>query len=237
MVKTVVSVLYPPACLLCHRRVPLSSVLFCEPCARSMEPRRPPVCQRCGVGVSGAYDARAVCRRCQDERPAFEQARAPFVYRGMVREAIHAFKYRGRHRIGLWLAEEMVRTAKAELPLSRITRILPVPMHWMKRRLKGINPSACLAGAVAKGLTLPCELNGLRRTRWTRSQTRLTWSQRLRNVEGAFALRRHPRDDEGVLLIDDVLTSGATARACAQVLRRGGIKEVFVLTAACTPPA
>lgn len=236
MLKSVISVLYPPACLLCQRWIAMSSELFCELCRRSMDPLLPPVCQQCGVGLSGAYDAQSVCRRCQEQPPAFAQARAPFVYRGRVREAIHAFKYRGRHRIGLWLADKMVRTAETELPLSRISRILAVPMHWTRQRLKGDNPAAFLACAVAKTLQFPCQLDIVRRTRWTRSQTRLTLSQRVRNVAGAFEVRRPPAGDEAVLLIDDVLTSGATVNACAQVLRTAGVKEIFVLTAACTPP-
>jgi predicted amidophosphoribosyltransferase len=175
-----------------------------------------------------------VCQRCRTSPLAVEKARAPFVYAGTVREAIHAFKYDGRRRIGLWLASRMARTAAVEFPLSQINAIVPVPLHWAKHRLKGANPSAFLAKAVAKCLAIPLTPGCLRRIRWTPTQTRLGIHQRFGNVRGAFrADKRHM--DQAVLLIDDVLTSGATAHACALALRDAGTATVFVLTAACAP--
>jgi len=153
----------------------------------------------------------------------------------MVREAIHAFKYQGRRRIGFWLAAKMARTATRDLPVTEIDRIFPVPMHWLKLRLKGVNPAALLAQAVAKSLKLSCDLKLLQRTRWTPSQTRLGVRERFRNVRGSVQARQRGNSPPAVLLVDDVLTSGATAHACALALREAGVKRVFVLTAACAP--
>lgn len=235
MWQSIVSLLYPPACLLCHRRIDDTSAVFCQACERAMQPLLPPVCQRCGVGLSGAYDATALCQRCQKRPLAFDRARAPFVYVGAIREAIHAFKYGGHRRIGVWLASHMARVASALLPVSEIQAAVPVPMHWAKRRLKGAHPAALLARTVAELLHVPCELDGLQRTRWTPTQTRLTARQRFRNVQGTFRMTRPLRSDGTILLIDDVLTSGATAHACALALRTAGVRTVSVLTAACAP--
>ncbi len=242
----VLDALYPPACLLCRRRVvaPLSKPhaglgarnrLFCDACEGAMPVLRPPVCQRCGVGLDGAYDAQFWCSRCRTRAFAFEQARAPFVYLGAVREAIHAFKYDGHRRIGSWLAERMAQTAARDLPVEEVTAVLPVPMHWLKRRLKGANPAAFLAQTVAELLHRPCHLRAVQRRRWTPSQTRLSLRQRFRNVADAFRPCRRAVEGQTILLVDDVLTSGATAHACADALRTAGAARVYVLTAACAP--
>ena len=113
--------------------------------------------------------------------------------------------------------------------------VLSVPLHWIKRWLKGVNPAGQLAVTVARSLKKPYAPCALRRRRWTATQTRLRWRERFRNVDQAFAARKQFVTDKTVLLIDDVLTSGATANACARALKRAGAKRVFVLTAARTP--
>lgn len=207
---------------------------MCEACSRALQPLHPPVCQRCGRGVAGAYDRQVVCRRCQASPFAFEQACAPFSYTGLVREAVHAFKYDGHDRLGLWLATRMAQAARAQLPLGTIERVAPVPFHWLKSRMKGRNPVAFLAKAVAAELALLYDAHLLRRKRWTGSQTRLTRAQRFHNVAGAFTVPRRRPVYSAVLLIDDVLTTGATAQACALAFEEHAIKT-FVLTAACAP--
>lgn len=164
-------------------------------------------------------------------------AAAPFAYTPLVREAIHAFKYDHRRRVGAWLAEQMVSTARTNFPLSAISTIASVPMHWLKRRLRGYDPVAWLADEVASVLGLPHQPSLLQRRRWTPSQTRLSPARRLRNVRGAFCLGGDIEAGQAVLLIDDVLTSGATAGECASMLRAAGAGEVFVLTAACALPS
>lgn len=229
------SLLYPPACLLCRQPLDADRAPFCDACRADMSPPQPPLCLRCGLGVRGAYDALAICPSCRRRPPAFDRACAPFAYESRVREAIHAFKYHGHHRIGRWLAAEMAATAERSLPLNELRAVVAVPMHPLKRRLKGANPAEDLARALAETLRLPHQSALLRRRRWTPTQTRLRPSQRFRNVRDAFAPGRSHPADGAVLLVDDVLTSGATAHACALALRASGARAVFVLTAARAP--
>jgi len=231
-----INVLYPPACLLCRAPLASGTAELCRTCEGTMTPCGAPLCQRCGVPRPGAYDARVVCPSCEETPPAFHKARAPLVYTSSVRAAVHAFKYDGHRRLGRWLAHRMAQTAARHLRDESIDRILPVPMHWAKRRLTGANPAEWLASAVAARLGLPCEVRTLRRTRWTPTQTRLTRPQRLRNVRDAFAASGPPLGGRTVLLVDDVLTSGATAQACARALRAHGAARVLVLTAARALP-
>lgn len=198
----------------------------------------PPSCTRCGVGLPGAYDAQVICISCQRRPPIFERACAPFVYAQAASEALRAFKYQGRHRLGSWLAVHMARSAQRVLPLANVSAIVPVPLHWVKRRLRRLDPPFFLAQALAKALARPY-VPLLRRIRWTTTQTTLSPSARVRNVKGAFAVQMAPQEfnlfSKGVLLVDDVMTSGATANACAQTLREAGIQPVYIVTAARTP--
>ena len=229
------NLLYPPACLLCDRRLEAPEPCVCETCRRAMPRLLPPVCRRCGVSLPGAYDASLVCRSCMAQPPAFEQARAPFLYIGLVRDALHAFKYHGHRRVGAWLAEAMVHlhpAAHAEPPYDLLAS---VPMHWVKGRLKGMNPAAWLAQALSRQMRIAHEPRALRRMRWTSTQTRLSRTQRARNVAGAFRATPALVTRCRVLLIDDVLTTGATAHACALALREAGASAVSVLAAAIAP--
>ena len=236
------NLLYPPACVVCRgalvsdddaaRHTPDASRLVCRRCAEAMPRGTPPLCQLCGVGLPGAFDAVVQCAMCRSHPRAFEMARSSWRYQGSVEELVRQFKYHRRWRIGRWLAEHMVVTAQESLPLEEVAAVLPVPLHWLKRRLRGTNPSEELATVVARSLKKPCLLHALRRSRWTRTQTRLRWRERLRNVQQAF--RAEPRLVRGrtFLLVDDVLTSGATANACALALKQAGARRIFVLTAA-----
>lgn len=231
----VINLLYPPACTLCHRAIPRADTLLCDACRADLVPLRTPLCAACGQTLSGAFDLAASCGACRRRPPAFEAARAPWLYRGPMPRAIQAFKYRGRWRVGRWLASEMAHTARERMPVEEIDAILPVPLHWLKRWVKGWNPAEDLAVQVARAVRKPLARGALRRVRWTKSQTRLQGRARRRNVAHAFVAAERLVAGRTLLLVDDVLTTGATAEACAAALTRAGARRVFVLTAARTP--
>jgi len=240
--------LYPPACLLCRADLRSRSdsgstggasgqPILCPACVSALPRNGPPVCARCGMSLSGAFDAVLECARCRRRPPAFEMARAPWRYAGSAQAAIRQFKYHRRWRLGRWLSDAMTATARACLPMEEIAVVVPVPRHWLKRRLAGDDPARRLARVVARSLGKPYVPSAIRRTRWTASQTRLRGIRRRRNVQGAFRGSSRSVNRLAVLLIDDVLTSGATAGACAAALKDAGAARVFVLTAARTPLA
>lgn len=236
LLSRLTDLLYPPACVLCHKSAcHQPGILICAACRSTMPRSQAPVCDRCGVTLPGAFDAVVRCQSCQRHPRAFHLARAPWHYAGSIQEAIQQFKYQRRWRIGSWLATEMASCARRSLPLDDIETVVPVPSHWLKRRLRGRDPSRDLSQALSRLLEKPHHPTALRQTRWTHTQTRLSWMGRFRNVRRAFAARGRLVHDKTVLLVDDVLTSGATAHACAQALREAGARRVFVLTAARTP--
>lgn len=213
----------------------LGQQALCPECLRAMPKSGRPVCRRCGIALRGAFDASAPCRSCAIRPLAFEMARAPWQYAGAAQQAVRQFKYHRRWRIGRWLADTMAHTALASMPLAEIAAVLPVPSHWLRRRLRGSSPAEDLAYAVSRLLDKPCRPGALRRARWTRRQTRLPWRRRFQNVRQAFEADPRLVSGEAFLLIDDVVTSGATADACALALKRAGARAVFVLAAARTP--
>lgn len=185
--------------------------------------------------MPGAFDAIAWCAACRRTPLVFDQARAPWQYAGMTRRAIQQFKYHRHWRVGRWLAHEMAQTARQAFALDAITAVVPTPLHWVKRRVRGFNPTEPLAETIAHLLGKPYVPRALRRARWTRTQTRLRTEERFRNVHEAFVASASLVAGHTVLLVDDVLTSGATADACARALRLAGAQGVCVLAAARTP--
>ena len=238
------NLLYPPICVLCRTDLRASTgtrrgydCLLCQECRARMPRCGPPVCTSCGVELPGAFDALATCSSCRRHPKAFEAARAPWRYDGIAQAALQQFKYRRRHRVGDWLSETMSSAARSSLPMDSIDVVMPVPSHWLAGRLRGFDAPDHLARRVSRLLEKPYLPRALRRSRWTTTQTRLSWAKRFRNVRAAFTARPRLVRDRIILLVDDVLTSGATADACARALRQAGAVRVFVLTAARTPLA
>jgi ComF family protein len=169
------------------------------------------------------------CEACEF---LLEPANAPgavFDYGGPIADAIHRFKYRGRGDLAKPLGRLM---AKAAVGLrGEVDAVVPVPLHWRRRRWRGYDQAALLAKPIAKSLGAPALLRGLRRTRHTVSQIELPRHARRRNVAGAFAPGRLHGVDR-VLLVDDVRTTGATLEAASEALSAGGVRGVRTLVLA-----
>jgi ComF family protein len=156
------------------------------------------------------------------------------MYEGALRSLIHLFKYSGMRPLAKPLAEYLARSIPVD---ERFDAVVPVPLYWRRKWERGYNQAELLARFIAKRRGIPV-LNILRRKRATATQAGLASAGRRRNVAGAFALRssRFGKDQnvvgKKILLIDDVMTTGATASACASVLKRGGAKSVSLFTVA-----
>jgi ComF family protein len=210
-------VLVPERCAACTATVPADTV-FCHACHARVNVLESPLCVGCGSSPHGDQVgcARAFARYDGDAVPH------------PVADALHAFKYRGAWRLAPRLASAMAPCvpAPAVVPL-----VVPVPLHVTRLRARGFNQSALLAWNVGRIRRWPVAPLLLVRTRDTPSQTTLPAAARHANVDGAFALRRvGSTSGRHILLIDDVWTSGATARAIARLLRDAGAATVDVLT-------
>ena len=171
------------------------------------------------------------CSLCRLGARGFDAAYSYGSYEGDLRKLIHLYKYGGIeplvNRFGEWLALALPREQSFDV-------IIPMPLHWSKRLRRGFNQAELLARQVSRRWNVPIQ-NAIRRKKATAPQAGLTNSKRRLNVQGAFAAKSGVRlDGQRVLLIDDVLTTGSTAAACARVLKRAGAKHVTVLTLART---
>lgn len=183
---------------------------------------------RC-AGCDEHSDGEAFCGRCALLLERADDLDAVYEYGGPVADAIQRFKYGGRSDLGSVLGSRMA--AETARWRGRVDAVVPVPLHWRRRRARGFDQAALLAKPVARALGAPARLRGLRRVRNTPPQVELTHAERQRNIDGAFAPWRL-RGAVRVLLIDDVRTTGATLRAAATALEAGGVVEVHALVLA-----
>jgi competence protein ComFC len=229
------ALLYPPVCQLCGaHRAARSEGYVCPQCWRQVRFIRPPFCERCGLPFDGELTAPFACSNCQDVELHFRSARSAVTAKGVTLEAIHRYKYNGALWFEDFLADLLLREAVPALRAERWDYIVPVPLHPTKQREREFNQAERLAAPLARALGIPLNDRLLRRTLPTQTQTRLSRSQRAANVRRAFALRHGPGlpPDARVIVVDDVLTTGATTNACAAVLRQAGAAEVCVWTVA-----
>lgn len=224
--------LLPPRCLKCGAEIGGDGAL-CATCWHDITFLQPPCCARCGLPFEIDLGANAICGVCARDAPLYERARAAVRYDDASRTLVLAFKHGDKLQLAPALGRFM-RRAGGEL-LSSCDVIAPVPLHWTRLFARRYNQAAVLAHALAAGGGPPVEADLLHRRRATPSQGRSGRAERRRNVRGAFALKVG-RNVAGrrVLLVDDVLTTGATVTECARVLLDSGAKAVDVLTLART---
>ncbi len=198
------------------------------------------MCLRCGVPFprlagTGSGDGH-VCGACRRRRPRFAYARAATVYTEVVREAIHAFKFGGRRALAAPLGDLLAETARRDLAGMRVDLLVPVPLHPRRERERGFNQAELLAGRLSRGFPARVARGVLVRRVATAPQSELAADDRQANVRDAFEIRRPDGvRSRHVLLVDDLLTTGATAGACADCLREAGAASVGVLTVARVP--
>lgn len=221
----------PPICVVCHDPLDAHNAL-CPRCWSGLHFIRPPLCDRLGLPLP--YDAgdHAVSSMALRHPPLYNRARAALAFDGIARDLIHAFKYADRHE-AVPLFARWMSDAGGDL-IAAADVIASVPLHPWRLLRRRFNQSAVLAGRLARAHGKPVVL-GLKRVRHTKQQVGLAFGERRANVEGAF--RVAPRQaaafaGKHVLLIDDVITTGATVEACAIALKEAGASAVDVLAVA-----
>lgn len=215
-------VIFPPTCAHCGR----IGWLLCPVCQTEMIRVPDAVCPQCGRMDDQPISAGTgvLCRQCRAHPPLLGQMRAPLRYEEPTSTLIHRFKYEGYFALGRPLARFLIDGWPAwDIPPDLI---LPIPLHPQRRRQRGYNQAELLARSLAEAINVPVNVSTLRRTRHTVPQVGLGPGERHNNVWGAFAAEGSVVRDRHILLIDDVLTTGATLSAAAETLLAAGAASV-----------
>ncbi len=226
--RRTLDLVFPPRCVGCRS----FGSFLCPRCLATMPRAQPPRCPLCWMPVLSPAEgpgAGGVCRRCRGQPFAFEAARCPFVYDGAAREAVHALKYQGVSTVAEVMARPMAECLEEWAPPA--AALVPVPLTGARRRSRGYNQSEMLARELSRLSGLPLATGVLIRRRSAPPQARAAdEAARRANVAAAFAVRQRGPFAAPLLLVDDVMTSGATLDACAHALRRAGHRPVYALT-------
>jgi ComF family protein len=224
---------YPPHCYHCD--VPLigtGSRVLCPKCDRELANERiyGPVCSTCGLPFLEGADAEGLCVNCRAQPPHFGRARSLFPYTGPAGDIVKCFKFHGEFYLGPMLLRRAIESGWMPKDLDGFEAVVPVPLHPRRERERGYNQSELLGRVMARHAGVPLKPKALRRTRYTEQQAQLPALRRWENVRGAFEAGRDTIAGLHVLLLDDVMTTGATASECARILKKAGARQVSVLT-------
>lgn len=227
-------ILYPRgvACALCGTELDEPGVL-CGECAENLPMRSGPACPYCGRSFPGGDR----CRMCREYGPAADAGAAAYDYDGKAKELILAYKFNDRTGLRELFAHSMLGALRDAGLAGEIDCVVPVPMHWLRKFSRGYNQSALLASWIARDIGKPYLGSVLTRPVYTRESSRSGGGpeERHRSARKSYRAGRVTLPGSTVLLVDDILTTGATLRTCVTILKRLGARKVICAVAAAVP--
>jgi ComF family protein len=228
LLRRALDIALPTLCPAC--REPVSDSGLCPSCWSKLSLIAPPYCER--LGIPFAYDpgSGVLSMQAIADPPAYNRARAAVHYDAIARALVHALKYGDRLDLAPTMGRWMARAGREVL--NGADALVPVPLHWRRLWSRRFNQSSLLAKAIAENQAIAVADGALKRVKATAHQVGLTQAERALNVQGAFRVPTERKGDVAgrrLVLIDDVLTSGATSDACARALLRAGAKSVDVV--------
>lgn len=233
--QPLLDILLPPRCLGCDALVGRQGGL-CSPCWSNLTRVTAPLCRCCGLPFAYAIGTDDYeCGACIASPPLYDIARTACVYDDHSKQLVHRFKYR-KHTVLASLLSEWTGQA-GEKWITDADLICAVPLHWRRMAQRGYNQSAIMAQRIAEKYSRPYRPQLIKRLRYTPPQASLSRNERQKNVQGLF--RIDPRFSEQingarVVLVDDVITTGATIEACCKALKKAGVAHITVLAFART---
>jgi ComF family protein len=232
--KNISEILYPagPYCCFCNSMLKIWEIYWCNSCINKIKKERNNYkhCQKCARFVLNNV---GLCNYCTNNSYPFSDAVSAGMYSGILKDALHEFKYRNKQII----AEPLARLAALEaLNYKKYLMadiIIAVPMHIVKLKKRGYNQSELLAKSISEIFKIPFRKNILIKTKNTVDMVSLSRNERLNNLKGAFSVDNHQWIvNQRIILVDDIFTTGSTVSSCSETLLNAGAKEVLVLTAA-----
>lgn len=218
---------YPKTCPVC-RKIPDKGTLICKSCEKKLSYIKEPQCMKCSKPILDKE--KEYCYDCQEKAHSYIAGKALWIYDDTMRRSIAGFKYGGSLEYAQFYGRELARHYGKWIK-AHGDILVPVPLHRKKKRIRGYNQAEVLAREVGKRVQVPVAGEFLCRTKATLPQKELNDKERLKNLSQAFAVEKnHFFTAEKVMLVDDIYTTGSTIEACAKVLYKAGIKEVYFLS-------
>lgn len=225
-----ISLFFPSHCRICRKKLEgLNFTGICFLCWEKVRWREGNFCPRCGILLSPSVEE-ILCLECKRGKKYFEKLFSPFPYEGVMKEAILLFKYHKKGGIITKFRELTLKYLSLHPP-PPFDLIIPVPLHRRKRRERGFNQAELIGNIIGKALSIPLEKKVLKRVKDTPTQTGLSLKEREKNVKGAFKVVKKKRiKGKKVLLVDDVYTTGSTVKEVSLVLKKAGVRVIYVFT-------
>lgn len=215
--NAILDFIYPPYCLICKAHLDSGAKLVCEYCWQSL------------LRLQNMTELSDEKR----QKAPISRFLSVWQYSDEFQTIIHEMKYYGKKSLAQSMGEEMAKVVMASKEYSNADLIIPVPLHKTRLRERGFNQSFLLAQKITSVTKISVEPGILKRVRYTKSQSKLSATERVLNVQGAFKVTQsQPVKGKVVILVDDVLTTGSTLNACADALIDSGVAKVLILTAA-----
>ncbi|HHE38551.1 MAG TPA: ComF family protein [Candidatus Cloacimonetes bacterium] len=220
--------IFPKNCLNCNSGLDQNEDIICRNCESSLVFLSESICKVCGKPLENN-----ICKTCSNTEHFFDKARSVFLFEKTLRNVIHNLKYEEMTKIGKYLGKFASVYLKENNPFENIDFIAPVPLHKVKKRIRGFNQSEYISRKIAADMNWNHIPDLVLRKRFTDSQTRLSRAGRQKNVSNAFLLnKKYDMKNKNILLIDDVFTTGSTVNSISKHLKDNGVNKVFVLTVA-----
>jgi competence protein ComFC len=232
--KTILELIWPRRCHVCYTIFNKTTLAFdqylCSLCAEKLIERPLSLCSICGQKRQGSL---AFCKRCLRNKPSFDQIHSCYQYEGVAKELIHQLKFKQRVHLASTLGQLMIKQAHFvdKSFFGDCDLLLPIPLHPTRKREREFNQAQLLAQYIGKQIKKPLRTDILYRTKNTLPQADLNRTKRWNNIKNAFTLTSlNTLKDKSVLLIDDVVTTTATIQEASTVLKKGGARNIRVLS-------
>lgn len=212
----------PRICPSCDKKLGLNEKMVCEDCLRKLSSVKD---ERLELEFEKKFYSKKI----------ISGFRTVYIFEKdtKIQSIIHSMKYENKFKIGLFLGNVLEKHIKSEIVSWQIDAVIPVPLHRLKRAERGYNQSFYIAEGLSKPTNIPLLKDVVKRKKFTESQTKLNLSEREKNVKDAFSVRKTDKiKNKNVLLIDDVITTGATINECGSALLKGGAKSVYAASVA-----
>lgn len=225
ILEFLLQLLYPNRCVFCQK---LSRYDVCESCKSKPERVVEPRCKKCGKPIR--QDEAEYCRDCMEYPKSFEQGKNLWLHKSPVSDSLYRFKYKDKRRYGRYYAEELYRHYGDWIRSCGIEVIIPVPLHFLRKRRRGYNHAEIVARILGEKCDIPVQEKAVKRVKRTVAQKKLGQKERRMNLSGAFWTTESWNPKKRVLLVDDIYTTGSTLDALAKTLLADGAEKVWFLT-------